>query len=434
MFYSHLACLDDLSRDAYWPAKEFMYDLIRVPLYHATGVDLGKSPRRGQRHNLHPDFDVAQFLQRCGAGPGDDAWVALYQGIPAEAADYLNRHVPEGTLVIGYEMPPWLRKALDQGGHAWLDMRLSPLRFASDLYLAMATNRADLYARLLPHAQRMDEVFSEAALMAAQVRYRQRYEPTPAVFAERLWVYVGQTEADASLITPQGGFARIGEHAANLRQVVGQDKVVYKAHPLDQGFAAAEHMALERILGRAVGICKAETYELMAGEWPVRFVGLSSGVLQEAQWFGKEALPLLPPICQPAFQPEHNPEAYLQIASHTFLSEPLWAAVANPEAPRAQPLLHPPRANHLRELHNTWWGYASHTARHSDFYRQLFALHGAPQAKPVNNDGLRDALGQAHQQIDTLRQEVDGLKDALRVLMRQTAARPDRHNRLRQHG
>ncbi|HSI47687.1 MAG TPA: hypothetical protein VLA61_05435 [Ideonella sp.] len=428
MHYTTIACLDDLSRDAFWPAKEFMYDLIRVPVFHATGMDLGKSPRRGQRHNLKPGFDTAHFLRLCGAGSGPHDWAALYLGIPAPAADYLNAHVPEGALIVGYEMPAWLRQALDQGGHAWLDMRLSPLRFASDLYMALGTNQPDLYARLLPHAQRMDEVFSEASLMAAQVRYRQRYDESAGPY-DGAWIYIGQTEADASLINPQGRFARVADHAATLRQLAGNERLAYKPHPLAHGFAAAEHQQLERIVGRAVPLCEAETYELMAGERPVRFVGLSSGVLQEAQWFGKEAVSLMAPICQPAFQAEHGPEAYLQIASHDFLSEPMWAAALNPEAPRAQPLRHPPRPNHLRELHNTWWGYASHTARHSDFHRQVFALHGSRRDDGASSDTMRQALTQAHHQIDTLRQEVDGLKDALRVVMRQTATRATRAER-----
>ena len=187
-------------------------------------------------------------------------------------------------------------------------------------------------------------------------------------------------------------------------------------------------------------LCDADTYELLAGEHALGLIGLSSGVLQEAQWFGKSALSLAPAICQPGFDAQWQPGTYLQIASHDFLSEPLWASALNPEQRRERPLVHAPRPNHLRELHNTWWGYAEHAVRHSDFYRQVFAMHGGRTAAPApvaatapvagsdaasrqETERLRAELAQTHARMDTLRQEMEGLKDALRVVLRQTATR-----------
>jgi hypothetical protein len=302
-------------------------------------------------------------------------------------------------------------------------MRLSPLRFASDLILAFATNRPELYARLQAHALRADEVLADAALMVAQVRHRQRYADADALeaAAEPEWVYIGQTESDASLIGPDGTLVRIADHAQRLRALVGNASVQYRAHPSAGDFAQRETAELERILGRTVAPCETETYDLLAGDGPVRLVGLSSGALQEAAWFGKESVSLAPPICTPGFTEPWSPDIYLQIASHRFISEPLWAALLNPEAPRATPVCFPPRANHLRELHNAWWGYASQTIRHSDFYNQLFALRApapaddAPQA--IRGSEVDGRLREAHNRIVLLEQQVQGLHDAMRSLL-----------------
>ncbi|WP_374676290.1 hypothetical protein [Ideonella sp.] len=425
MRYTTIACLDDLIREPHWPAKELMYDLVRVPVFHACGMDLGKSPRRGQRNNLKPGFDAQQFLRLCGPAGEQGDWASLYLQIPEAAARYLAAHVPEGALIVGYEMPVWLRTLLDSCQVDWLDMRMSPLRFASDLYMAFATNNPELHARIHPHAQRMDEVFSEAALMAAQVRCQQRSQATASP-VDGAWVYMGQTEADASLIDSRGRFVRVADHADTVRQAVGDLPLFYKPHPGARRFAAIEREALAQLMGRPVPVCSVDTYELLAGERPVGLIGLTSGVLQEAQWFGKSALSLSPPICQPAFDAAWAPGAYLQIASHDFLSEPLWASILNPEGRREKPLVHPPRANHLRELHNVWWGYASHAVRHNDLYRHAAALYagsagGAGGAR--EQQALRNELAQAHARIENLRQEMDGLKDALRVVLRQTATR-----------
>jgi hypothetical protein len=130
----------------------------------------------------------------------------------------------------------------------------------------------------------------------------------------------------------------------------------------------------------------------------------------------------MPPICKPTFDEQHSPDGYLQMASHVFLSEPMWSAALNPGAPRARPLCHPPRANHLRELHNAWWGYASHTVRHSAFYRELFAMHGGQRETVAGGEAALRALAQACREIEGLRSEVNGLKSSLRALTHQVAA------------
>ena len=86
MRYDTVVCLDDLLRLKFWPAKEFMYDLIRLPAWYAAGVDIACSPRNGQRSNLLPGFDHSQFLALCGGAEPD--WAALYHAVPEAAADY----------------------------------------------------------------------------------------------------------------------------------------------------------------------------------------------------------------------------------------------------------------------------------------------------------------------------------------------------------
>jgi hypothetical protein len=424
MKFDVVVCLDDLTRESYWQAKDFMYDLVRLPAFLCANLDIGKSPRHGEGHHLRAGFDLQHFLNLCRDQAGQLNWEAHYWALPDFAAAYLSAHIPDKALVIGYEMPAWLRRLVDARGVTWLDLRMSPLRFASDLYIAMTTNDPDLYARLHPHAASMDDIFAHACLMAAQVRLRHRHHAKVPADAVGPWVYIGQTEADASLIKPEGGFVRVAEHAHALRELVGTAPMLYKPHPGAGAFAQREHAQLQALLGRTVEGCGLETYEMIAAEVPFRFVGLSSGALQEAQWFGKCAVTLAPPICTPGFSEVHDAGAYLQIPAHEFMSEPLWASVLHPEGRRARPMRLPERANHLRELHNTWWGYASHTFRHSDFYQQLFASHvGRTQAA---DPGAAADVPALRQTVSELQHQVQSLQDTLRVALSGLARRePD---------
>ena len=170
-------------------------------------------------------------------------------------------------------------------------------------------------------------------------------------------------------------------------------------------------------------LCELDTYELLAMDDDVAFVGLSSGVLQEAIWFGKQALSLHAPVCEPAFDAEPATGIrHLQVHAHRFMSESLWADLLGAEA-RADAVQLPARPNHLRELVNTWWGYATVQLRHSSFHREMMQLHGSAASAPPAARAASPELDQALQRIDALGMEVEGLKEALRVVLRQTALR-----------
>lgn len=417
MTYSTIVCLDDLTRPDFWPAKEFMYDLIRLPIHHASGIDIACSPRQGHRHNLLPAFSDSAFLDLCRAGAGTPDWATLYHRVPPAAADYLARHIPDEALVISYEMTPWLRAVLEQRGCDWLDIRLAPLRFASDLYLAVRGNRPALTAALQKHAVSADAVHHEAMLLMAQVRHRRRYAEDNLALDDHV-VYIGQTEADAALVNAHGRFARIGDYRAKLLEVVGDSALTYRAHPDGGAFADREQQQIERFVGRPIARCDVETYDLLAGDANVRLVGLSSGTLQEAQWFGREATSMLTPVCEPAFDADALAGGgYLLIAPSSFVSEPLWTDLVAGGRLRPGAVAIAPRANMMRELHNAWWGYSSVTIRHSHFHRQVMDFHGGSlREQQVETKAL---LEQAQKDIHELKLLLGQTQQALAALTRE---------------
>ena len=405
MHYRTVVCLDDLARETFWPAKEFIYDLVRLPVHLASGIDIAKSPRGNQRSNLREGFDAATFLALVH-GRREPDWSLSYFGIPDAAADYLVRHLPANALVLSYEMPPWLRRVLDAAGVDWIDLRVAPLRFGSDLYMGIATSAPAVHDALQPHSLREDEMLAEAGLLAAKLRYRLRYRDDALAMWGRT-IYVGQTGEDASLLHAPGRYLRVADVADELRRYVGDQALLYKPHPYAGPHAEEELRSLQKILGYRPALCHTDTYDLLAGDARVRLVGISSGALQEAGWFGQETCSLMRPLCEPAFGSAHDPQRHTLVASHTFLSEPLWADLLG--APRrARPLQLAVQANRLRELHNTWWSYSTTTIRDSIFYKELFEVHAG--ADRENVAACRQALGQARDDIAALRREIAELR------------------------
>ncbi len=415
MHLSTIVCLDDLVRDDDWPASEFCLDLVRLPIFHATGINVGKTPHRGQTSNLLRGFSVEQFRALCARDAALPLWHSLHHQIPDSAAAYLLQHLPEQALVLCHQMPPWLMQRLDAAGVPWVDLRLSPLRFGADLVMGLATNLPSLHAAAADHAMNADELVADAKLMSARMRLRRR-QRAQLRLPSNPCVFIGQAEDDPALIGKDGLVARATDHAVTLHRLARTGPMMYLPHPQAGDFARIEHESMERITGHRVPICTLDGYELLACDDELTLVGLNAGLLQEAVWFARVAYALCPEPTKPVFGDAHQPGGYLQIASHVLLSEPLWASALGGVS-RARPLQMPARANQLRELMNNWWGYAEATQRGSEHLRAGFALAGG--------QGHTDALRRCEGELGTTRTELKCLRqelDELRAQLRDTAA------------
>ncbi|MEK8048930.1 hypothetical protein AACH10_01615 [Ideonella sp. DXS22W] len=414
MNVSTIVSLDDLVREDTWPASEFVLDLVRLPIFHASGLRVSKTPHRADGHGLKPGFSIQQFRALCMVDGQMPTWQALHHAVPAAAADYLLQHLPADALVLGHEMAPWLIAQLDSADVAWVDLRMSPLRFGSDLVMGLRTNRAEIHAAVAPLAMGTAELVAEASQMAARARLRRRGESQLRLPADPV-IFVGQPECEASLVQADGRIVRASDHAETLQRLARTGPMLYLADPRAGDFARIERETLERLIGQRVPLCEMDAYELLACDDEITLVGLSSGVLLEAQWFARKAYALHGTSATPSFEPMPTPDGYLQIASHTLLGEALWSAALQ-QPLREEPIVVAPRANLLRELRNDWAGYAEATLRGSALVREAFAQAG----------GLRqaDALRRAENELAHTKDEVRQLRaelDQLRRVLDETA-------------
>jgi hypothetical protein len=388
MRYRNIACLDDLTRPAIGPACELVYDLVRVPVWHSTGIDIAKSPRDGQRHNLAPHFRAEDFLSLCGLPQRH--WATLRHGLPPAAAQMLLAALPaqpNDTLVLGADLPPWLTTLLDQAGSDWLSLAIAPLDFGAEHWFEARCHSPVLQAALQAAAVPEAELLTHACLRAAAVRHRRR-----SAAASDDWngclVWLGQAEEDPGLVDGQGHFVRAEAHADAVRAAAADRRLVHCPHTPGSAWAEQERAALARLTGQPVPTCQAPLADLLAGDDEVAFVGLNAPALQAAAWYGKPAVTLL----------ETGGRGVL-LPACAVLSEPLWAALLTGEAPRAGAVMLPASAHSLARL------------------------LGEPQAAaPARTDpGLAQALDIERQRVDDLRLEIEGLKEALRVVLRQNA-------------
>lgn len=366
------------------------FDLVREPILQGSGIHVGFAPGAKRADSLLPGFDLSRFRALAGVdmGSGDHQarWAASYFRIADAAVDYLFSHIPQGRLILSFEMPPWLATACRERGMAYLDMRPSPLRFGRDLLIALRCSEHGLFHRIRAHAVMPEELRLEAATLAANVRLHQQrlHDERGHRFAELdgCLVFVGQAPYDASLLAPSGRSLRCDDFSERLRRLCDNRRLIHKPHPFALEFGQEELAALERITGQPVAPFHQSAYQLLSTHDDVELVGISSGLLQEAPWFHKNAHVLYQPFVPLADTGEFTAESYQQIHFETFLSPAFWHQALTPERPAPRlaslaPLAH----HHARQTLDQWWDYSKVITWERTLAYEAFARNGGAELR-----------------------------------------------------
>jgi hypothetical protein len=356
----HIVYLDDLLRKDFLHSRGFVYGCIAEPVRQAVGVRVPDPSRFPSDRGLDPAFDLTRFTAMC-----PPTWQAAYQRIPPDAEDYLLAHIPQTSLVIGYEMPPWLRSMLDRAGLPRVELRLSPVRFARDLLFAVNA-RTVTSSFDAEWSKRVElKVRIDAGLMRAAVQHNAPINHRRTGDAKRV-VFVGQTASDASLIDDNGQLVRIERYADRLRALAAESQLAYAPHPYAGKYAREEHGRLRHLLGQKVPIERAPLYNLMAGREQIDFVSISSGAIQEAAFFSQAAELLFRAICPIDSDKADN----YRLATFSDVTSPTYwrACLAGTNYTGFDG---PMPENLMRRLHNAWWGYADYFIDNDSFWRRV---------------------------------------------------------------
>jgi hypothetical protein len=365
-----MVCLPDLLRGVRRFPEGF-FDLVREPIRQGTGIAIGYPPTGRRPHGLLPGFSVAEFRALAGIGPSafdDEAtrqahWASTYFRLSAAAVGYLFEHIPAGHHVLGFEMPPWLERACDQHGVSYLEMRASPLRFGRDLYVAVRTNRDDVARRLHERRVTDDELRLEAGLLRANVQMHRRLLESEGrhVFEDLdgVLLFIGQAPYDASLLAEHGHPCRADDFADRIVDACRGRRLMHKVHPFATQHADEQRGLLARITGQQPGACQQNAYQILSGDDAVTLIGISSGLLQEARWFDKDAVMLHRPYVDLMPFADGGGGAFQQVHFHHLLSPAFWHQLLAPAGPApALAALPPLPHHHARETLDQWWDYS----------------------------------------------------------------------------
>jgi hypothetical protein len=294
-----------------------------------------------------------------------EVWSRLYVGKPEVLIEFVRACLRSDDVVIGFEMPAWMRGAVTDAGVRYFDFRVSPLRFGSDIYLCVYSEDPGFVEALQGHALRPQEVSMEAHLLSSYFSMAEDIRLSKAKYAEEnavaplagysdALVFIGQAPLDYSKIDDAGrllGFSDYADEVRRLARGFDAGKLFYKRHPYYTLFPKEEKKLLEQILGTALKDCNVNAYELASAPCRIDFCGISSGLLQEVGYFGKTAHCLFRPFTAVNFSDPRS----CQLKFNSLLSSEFWARLLrlSDTAGLRMDFV----ANRARQILNTWWDY-----------------------------------------------------------------------------
>ncbi len=268
--------------EAFRPAQNgniaWLHRLLRRPLSAATSLEV--TPLAWGSGG----FDTPRFYELAGATPDIEGWIGLFDApdLPREAAGMLADAFGGAAVVIGFELAELQKRLLSQLRIPWVDLNIHPYRFGPDVLFAVQTNHGGVLEALRAHHAE-DWAFEPwADLMAATA-----VKMPPNLPVTEACLVVGQTRVDRALISG-GGLVDLRSFAAPLHAAIGrQGRILFKPHPYNpDGFGLHDiGLPLRRIREAAENI-----YVLLAQDAIRRVIGVSSSVVAEARFFGKEAV------------------------------------------------------------------------------------------------------------------------------------------------
>jgi hypothetical protein len=281
---------------------------------------------------------------------GADAyWASIYNRLPSpeRIAERLR-----GRFCVGYEMPPWLVRLLEEHAVPYLDLRLHPVRFLDDLLFAARASVPHTQAAILSVAVQEGEVFATAGLREAMCQFI-----SEARVPDNTLLVAGQRRFDSTQIL-DGRFFDAFPRAVEIHEICARyPAVVLKPHPLDRHHSLLEVAAAAPT--RVIGVIDDNVYRMLSLPQIGAVLTVNSGLAHEAPYFGKHVHALAPLPIRPAWRGA-APDAESYASLDDFVLTPdFWRLVLSPHVAvtAADGMRLRPKPNRLRIALDSFWNF-----------------------------------------------------------------------------
>ena len=225
------------------------------------------------------DFDGSMVYASHQLKPSHHSWAELYHQEPNNLALAYFADFFQDATIVGFELSPYLRRALDAVNATYIDLCIHPVRFMDDLAFYVSSNNNAISSTVSDFAL-SDADFKLSSMFLSGAWRKQGYVHPRFHSAALLCL---QTVYDRVLID-QGRFVSIERYITQIEEIAKTfDKVYIKPHP---------HCSNEYSVGFLhdhfddFEIVEKNFYEMIARHDIDKVYSISSGTTVEARYLG----------------------------------------------------------------------------------------------------------------------------------------------------
>ena len=321
----------------------WLMKLLRIPLKLSTGLDI--LPLEGL-------FSRKEFYKLSGFDePGNYANYDI-SVFNERSWNYVRSFLNSNVFVVGVELGLGIRRFLSQENINFINFCFHPYKLMDDIYFLVNTNNQEVYEKINKY-KLPNEVMQFRAIY-----WKERINRT-ASMAKKLkknsCLFVGQSLKDRSVFDGEK-FLSILDFKERLKELARKYSAIYYVpHPY-----AEYDESIEKYLEHADYIYKISdvpTYHLLASDNIRKVVSLSSSVLYEAEFFGKEIEYLFRPLFD--IDSDFGENAFISIYRDYFCPS-FWEDICSTvleTIPSPKMNFCGESANFIRDLLNNYHGY-----------------------------------------------------------------------------
>lgn len=403
-------------------------DLLARPLETATG--LRPEPFVGASSS-NSTFSRKRFFELSGIELDPHARQFHYDhaAIREESRSYLASFIAEGDVVVAYELSEQTRQTLDSLGITYVDIWLHPLRYLDDILFAFSSNDERVFGRIVNYS--LDEEHFRLYADRARISTYKGFERVNLPVAPDSALFVGQTLEDKAICrNTDGRMLTLLDYKEQFEAAGQRHSVVYYSrHPYVK---RGDEQILEYV--RTCGFAEVvawPAYQMLAHPGLRHVFSISSSVVYEARYFGKETRFLYRPVIDLRLVPglRNYASIFQEFVSGHFWSDVLEPVVHTKPCPR---IVFMDPKDKLRDMLGFYWSY-----RHVDkieSMRQELAVVGKrarsvrKQLGPIEH-GVRQPSNAGPEIHADIRAAIDSHKvvsfDVFDTLLIRPLARPE---------
>lgn len=258
--------------------------LLYLPLRYGAGLESKVMTWKGGE-----DFRRQCYAACLGndARIDHDAWLRLYNATPPSELVELCRSHFGNKLVIGYCLPPVLRRAFDLAALSWLHLTIHPARFMKDIMLSLRCPDPDVMAFARPRSVNEQDIRMAAYTQIA--RYLPNHaSPSNWLYPDSLLITVPDY-MDAPSLDAEGKLLNLVNFEQEIRELAATHRQVYVyRHEYLSGEEKAFLTSLKAVfLEPPYFEMQNSQYLFLTHPSLTKIAGLHSEILDEAPWFDK---------------------------------------------------------------------------------------------------------------------------------------------------